>query len=226
MRLFQVHGGSTNLISESTPLALHTKPVELTSWRPDLEHQILEARNVLDIAIVRPALLYGGDGSLLKMWLEPVRQAAAAKGVASIVGDPSSPVTLVHKDDLADLYVRLVEQVRAPPTSHFPLPPHTSATDHVTYLSQFTIVAASTYPVIDGASHQEQLGDIVTAFAKVVKFEGQVTYKAASNAFEEAMLTRLNYRSNKARGVLGWVPKQIPFVQGAELYAEAYNAWN
>jgi len=196
-----VHGSGSELYSEARPLGLHTKPADIVAWRPDLESQILASRDILDVTIVRPALLYGGDGSIWKMWLEPIRQAAIGNGgEAAIFGDPASAVLLVHKDDLADLYVKVVEQ--------------------------FTVIAASTYPVLDAASHQEQLGEVITAFAKTVDFKGQITYKAPSNPFEEAMLTQLNFRANKARGLLGWVPKQIPFAQGIKIYAEAYKAWN
>jgi nucleoside-diphosphate-sugar epimerase len=82
------------------------------AWRPGLEHEILASRDVLDVAIVRPAGLYGGDGSIWKLWLEPIRNAAANNTSVSIFGNPAVRVVVVHKDDLADLYVKLVEQVR------------------------------------------------------------------------------------------------------------------
>lgn len=38
------------------------------------------------------------------------------------------------------------------------------------------------------------------------------------------MATITNFRANKARGLLGWEPRQIPFAQGMRIYAEAYKA--
>lgn len=79
-----------------------------------MENKILASRDVLDVSIIRPAILYGGDGTIFKSWLEPVRQASVAgQSTASVYGEPTSPLTVVHKDDLADVYVRLVDQVSA-----------------------------------------------------------------------------------------------------------------
>lgn len=79
-----------------------------------MENKILASRDVLDVSIIRPAILYGGDGTIFKSWLEPVRQASVAgESTASVYGEPTSPLTVVHKDDLADVYVRLVDQVSA-----------------------------------------------------------------------------------------------------------------
>jgi hypothetical protein len=67
---------------------------------------------------------------------------------------------------------------------------------------------------------------VISAFSKAIDFKGQVTYRAPNDAFEEALLSELNFRSDKARGVLGWVPKQIPLAQGMKIYAGTYNAFN
>lgn len=105
------------LISEATPPNLHTPPAGLLSWRPDFEHQVLASRDVLDVLIIRPGLLYGGNGTLWSVYFDPIIKAVE-DGAASVVspGDPLTALPLVHKDELADLYGKAVDKVRTGPT--------------------------------------------------------------------------------------------------------------
>ncbi|KAG8872390.1 hypothetical protein FRB97_007701 [Tulasnella sp. 331] len=195
----KVHGSSTNHISEATPLESQTVPANVVAWRPAVEHQVLAAHDVLDVVIVRPSILYGGNGTICKLWLDAIYMAAKENApTATIVGTPTTRVTLIHKDDLADLFVKIVDQL--------------------------TMLSASTYPVINAAGHQEDLGPIVNEFSKAIGFKGKLEYREAESPFEEGMLTGLNFRPNKARGLLQWEPRQIPFAQGMQIYAESYKA--
>jgi nucleoside-diphosphate-sugar epimerase len=108
----QVHGSSTAHVSEATPLNVHTPSPSLVSWRPEVESQVLASRDVIDVVIIRPALLYGGNGTIWNIFLDPIFNATktGAKTVEAF-GTPTTPITLVHKDDLADVYVRVVERV-------------------------------------------------------------------------------------------------------------------
>lgn len=73
-------------------------------------------RERLDVVILRPSLLLGGSGSLIWGWLKPVVEAKE-KGekevvvVGQAVGSEGE-CGFVHKEDLADLGVRVVEKVR------------------------------------------------------------------------------------------------------------------
>lgn len=55
--------------------------------------------------VVRPGCVYGGGGSLTAAWFE----SAEKDGVARVVGDGTNRWAMVHRDDLADLYVRVAE---------------------------------------------------------------------------------------------------------------------
>lgn len=90
---------------------------------------------------------------------------------------------------------------------------------------QLTVVAASTYPVINVPSHQEELGSILTASAKAIGYKGKLEYRASENGVEEALATVINTRPYKPMGLLSWVPRQIGFTQGMEVYAKTYLAW-
>lgn len=55
--------------------------------------------------VVRPGCVYGGGGSLTAAWFE----SAERDGAARVVGDGANRWAMVHRDDLADLYVRAAE---------------------------------------------------------------------------------------------------------------------
>ena len=55
--------------------------------------------------VIRPGCVYGGGGSLTASWFE----SAGKDGAARVVGDGANRWAMVHRDDLADLYVRAAE---------------------------------------------------------------------------------------------------------------------
>jgi nucleoside-diphosphate-sugar epimerase len=90
--------GSTRDAGESSPV----QPFPLVSWRPGIEQQALAAGG----AVLRPGCVYGGKQSLLGPWFA----AAEQKQPLKIAGDGENHWALVDLHDLADCYVRLVEQ--------------------------------------------------------------------------------------------------------------------
>ncbi|KIJ43215.1 hypothetical protein M422DRAFT_75526 [Sphaerobolus stellatus SS14] len=97
-----VHGDNrTDVVTDSTPLR---KPAELVAWRPESEQKIITDQRVNGI-VIRPALLYGRDGSLLSSLFK-----SAADGFVRWPGTPGGRYALIHVDDLADLYVRAAEK--------------------------------------------------------------------------------------------------------------------
>ena len=106
-----VQGSTDGVADESTPL----KPARIVAWRPAHEQLALGmAKDGIRSVVVRPALVYGGaKGGLPAMFFG----TALKHGAAQTIGDGSNHWPLVHVDDLAELYVRLVE--RAPAGSVF-----------------------------------------------------------------------------------------------------------
>src|SRR5580700_5366243 len=82
-------------------------PTPLVAHRPRLERTVLDgvARNVR-ATIVRPADVYGRGGGLPAMWV----QSAKATGAARFVGDGTNHWPVVHRDDLAELFVLAFEK--------------------------------------------------------------------------------------------------------------------
>src|SRR5204862_179146 len=102
-----VQGPTDGVADESTP----AKPARAVSWRPAHEQAALEmARDGIRSVVVRPGIVYGGArGGIPAMFFG----TALKHGAAQTVGAGENHWPLVHIDDLAELYVRLVERAPA-----------------------------------------------------------------------------------------------------------------
>jgi len=87
-----------------------TDPVATLAWRPALEAEVLNAAGGgLRTAVIRPGMVYGHDGG-------PLNQFAAnadADGIPRYVGDGENSWSLVHVEDLANLYALVLERAPA-----------------------------------------------------------------------------------------------------------------
>lgn len=80
-------------------------PISIVAWRPAHERRVLDRPEKLG-AVIRPGCVYGGKQSLLSGFF-----AAAETGEPLvIVGDGRNRWAMVHQDDLADLYLKIVEE--------------------------------------------------------------------------------------------------------------------
>ncbi len=86
-------------LDESNPV----NPLRLVAWRP--AHEKMALANGRG-AVVRPGCVYGGKQSLLADWFA----AADQKRALQIVGDGNNRWAMVAIHDLADCYVRVIEQ--------------------------------------------------------------------------------------------------------------------
>ena len=93
------------LLDEDSP----TDPVATFAWRPSLESEVVAAAaDGVRTAVIRPGMVYGRGGGPLNQFA-----AMADAGVPRYVGDGANHWTLVHVDDLADLYALAVERTPA-----------------------------------------------------------------------------------------------------------------
>ena len=90
--------GNTTSADEST----NVNPLPIVAWRPAHEQQVLKSGG----AVLRPGCVYGGRQSMFAEWFASAEQG----GPIRIVGDGKNRWALVHLDDLADCYVRAIEQ--------------------------------------------------------------------------------------------------------------------
>jgi nucleoside-diphosphate-sugar epimerase len=174
------------------------KPVGAVAWRPAHEQLSLEmAKDGIRAVVVRPGIVYGGNGGGIPAMLFGT---AAKHGAAQIVGEGNNHWPLVHRGDLAELYVRLVE--RAPAGSIF------HATDASNYTLRQIAEACSRaagkreVTVLPLEKARAQMGPVADAFA----LDQRVS-------------------SEKARTELDWRPRHEDFVAEVDkIYAEWHAA--
>jgi nucleoside-diphosphate-sugar epimerase len=84
-------------------------PVGLLAWRPALEMEVLAAAATgIRTVVIRPGMVYGRGGGPLNQFA-----AMAEDGVPRYVGDGENHWSLVHVDDLAELYALALERAPA-----------------------------------------------------------------------------------------------------------------
>ena len=102
-----VHGNTDRHVAdEESPL----NPASIVAWRPAVEQLALSAaeRGVRSV-VIRPVMVYGRGGGLFAEFL----RSAKERGAVRFVGTGENRWSVVHVEDLADLYVRALEQAEA-----------------------------------------------------------------------------------------------------------------
>ncbi|NEA36180.1 NAD-dependent epimerase/dehydratase family protein [Streptomyces sp. SID13031] len=94
-----VYGDTDGVIDETAEM----NPPAITAWRLDNEAQVLAtAAEGSRPVLVMPGLVYGrGAGLIEAFFVEPARAA----GAVPVIGDGTNHTTLVHVEDIAELYV-------------------------------------------------------------------------------------------------------------------------
>ncbi|TMB05942.1 MAG: NAD-dependent epimerase/dehydratase family protein [Deltaproteobacteria bacterium] len=183
------------VVDESRP----TDPAKIVAWRPAHEQLALElAKEGIRSVVVRPGIVYGGArGGIPASFFG----TALKQGASQTVGDGANHWPLVHVDDLAELYVRLVE--RAPAGSIF----------HGTDASTRTV------------------REIAEAASRAAGKDGKVTAVPLEKArsimgpFADALALDQKVSSEKARTELEWRPRHEDFVAEApQLFAQWQSA--
>lgn len=169
----------------------------MVAWRPAVEQMVLEsAGHGITPCVIRPGLVYGGAGGILGML---IGSAEKEKGVR-IVGEGRNHWTLVHREDLADLYLRCVE--RAPAGGVF------NATDGsrltLRAIAEALSAAAGCYGKVNTTPLEEarkQMGPLADALAMDQEVSGVL-----------------------AERILGWEPRHRSLVGEADALCRAFNA--
>jgi nucleoside-diphosphate-sugar epimerase len=176
-----VQGPTQGLADENAPL----KPARIVAWRPAHEQAALDmAKDGIRSVVVRPGIVYGGArGGIPAMFFG----TALKHGAAHTIGSGDNHWPLVHVDDLAELYVRLVE--RAP--------------------------AGSVYHAADASRHTQR--EIAEAASRAAGKDGKVQPQQPDGSpYHEALTLDQQISSEKARNDLDWRPRHESFVAEAE----------
>ncbi|GAA0996854.1 NAD-dependent epimerase/dehydratase family protein [Streptomyces rhizosphaericus] len=175
------------LMDENTP----GNPDSPIGFRFNLEKEL--AASGLAHTVVRPGFMYGGPAitSMTGQWF-----AAAEAGNPIFYGDTAKRWSWVHVDDLADAYVRILEQPEALDGEVFVI----ADDQRLTALDmQYTAVRAAGFT-----------GEIALASAE----QGGMMQMAAD---QDELVS-----SAKAHRLLGWRPRHASFTDNP---AQHYRAW-
>lgn len=198
-----VHGSSADLVTDLDIVGdgAPTAPTPLVSWRTAMEKSVLASSDVLDVAVIRPALIYGRDSTIWTPFFLPLLQASrrAASEHVDVPLENNSRPGLIHVDDVASGLGMAVEKL--------PL-----------------INSPSIHPVFDLVTSQESMSEIFMALASAWKLQGSCALVGAGDdAFAEAMSTTFRGSSDRARQILGWEPTRLRgFVNDMDVYAAAF----
>ena len=170
-------------------------PHPYVARRVEHERMVLDADGgSVRTVVIRPGCVYGASGSLTASWFA----SATKEKVARIVGDGQNRWSMVHRDDLARLYVLAAESGWHGEVFN--------ATDR----SRSTVRECA-----EAASRAAGAGGRVasTPTAEAVKTFG---------AFAECLALDQHVDSGKATRYLGWQPRHAGFVDEAE---RCFLAW-
>lgn len=185
-----VHGNSNGRpITEQMPPA----PVQAVAWRPAVEQLVLNAAGV-DGIVIRPGVVYGQSGGLTGLWFA----AGSNSDLVQIVGDGYNHWAMVHVDDLAQGYLRAVQN---------------GAGGQV-----FNLVDSSRSTVMQmaGAAAQAAGNTRPLEFIPLDKAAQEMGPLAEALALDQVV------DATKATRLLNWQPKHKGFIAGVDTY---FNAW-
>ena len=216
-----VHGDQPDARDIVNELTAPT-PLEMVAWRPAVENELLSFSDVLDTVVIRPTMVYGGSGSLLSMVLAPIAAAVKRGASEAKVLGRRFEFAAIHKDDVADFTLKVVEKVG---NSCFIF--IFSILEVSLLTMQISYVGALSYPVFDITAQHESYTDIIEAAAKHMGFTGAIIYRNPEGlmaSLEQAILTQFNTSSDRARTYLGWEPKHRDIMGQIDVYTAAMVA--
>ncbi len=169
----------------------------MVAWRPAVEDLVGNGFGLgITAWIIRPGIVYGGSGGITAMLFA----SAEKEGAIRTVGDGRNHWPLVHRGDLADLYVRCVEQA---PAGHV-----FNATDG----SRLTLRAIA-----------ESLGRAAGCQGKVISTP-MAEARAQIGPLADALAMDQEVSGVLAERLLGWEPRHRSLVGEAEALWRAYKA--
>jgi nucleoside-diphosphate-sugar epimerase len=172
-----LHGNTGDApATEESPFA----PPMVVAWRPEVERKLIDATDVHTIRI-RPGLVYGGGRGYVPMVLDPQDDGKGGKVVRHF-GDGSNRWSVIHADDLGDLYALAVE--RAPAGSAY--------------------LATLDEPV----QVRDAAKVVADKFGATVRDWDPADAQRYWSVMVEAFLLDQVATSAKARGDLGWIPSR------------------
>ncbi|TFY69635.1 hypothetical protein EVJ58_g303 [Rhodofomes roseus] len=183
-----VHGDNRKDIITDTTLI--TQPIELSKWRAAFEQKVA-THSVLNGIAIRPAIMYGKSASFFAVMF----QAARPGGTIEWYGSPGVRYSLVHQDDVGEMY-RLAAEKSA-------------------------VIGGLCFDVANDFT--ESVDDILQRLVEVSGAHGY-EYVEAQTPLERVFASSLRLRPYLARSLLGWQPRKAGVVDHMGLYYDVWKA--
>lgn len=163
-------------VDENAPL----NPAALVAWRPAVERLVLEsARRGVRAVVIRPALVYGRGGGIPADLVKSARE----NGAARYVGTGQNHWPVVDVADLADLYMRAIQNAAPGTLLH--------AADGSAHSVKEIAEAASVGAGEDRRTESWPLDDA----------------RKTLGAYADALVLDQKVSGQKAMNLLGWKPR-------------------
>ena len=208
-----VHGSSDRPASDLSPVASKSlstaEPAKAITWRPGHEQRVLAAAGSssssdapLDVAIVRPCMVYGGASWSFGALFQPLVDAKRAGGTDAVKVPlaPDATVVVQHVDDVVDALHRAVDRVGGG--------------------------GLGSWPVFDLVAEAISIRAMAEAGAKALGLKGGVELVGTGGdvMLDAVSTSAAGLRSERANMVLGWVPKRRNMVGDMGRILAAFEA--
>ncbi|KAL4996292.1 hypothetical protein BDV10DRAFT_113309 [Aspergillus recurvatus] len=200
-----IYGSPSERISDLSPVGSaglsKGEPATAVAWRPAHEQAILTARDVLDVAILRPSAIYGRSSWAWSTWWGGILKAKQDKNDTDTIQIPADIATrtgTVHVDDVAAGFHAAIDRIDG---------------------------RLGTWPVFDLVTENIGIQEIIEAVKAVLGVTAEVEYTGThGNAFLQALSLVSKSDAARARTVLEWEPKRKNFVLNLPVYVRAWEA--
>ena len=178
------------------------QPPELVAWRPELERKVLAARDILNVLILRPALLYGRDCPIWSsLFLIPLLAAKNANApFVELPAEGDAMPGLIHVDDTVSAFVAAAEKIEM-------------------------LGSGAVYPVFNLVGSTEGMKGILEGFARGMEYNGEVKcVGAGEDVFARALSCSLTADTERAHSLLGWEPRRRGMREIVRVLGKAFEA--
>ncbi len=168
------------IVDEQTAYA----PLPIVGWRVDNEKKVIAAaQHGIKSVVIRPVIVYGDNAGII----HNLFQQAEKSGRVNYIGNGENHWSLVHIDDLADLYLLAIE--KAQPGSLY-----NASTEYITAKEIAEHIAKATG---NAQAKSQTIGEA----------------RQTLSIFADAFALNQKVESVKAKTELGWQPKAPKFAQ-------------
>jgi len=167
--------------------------------RPAHERKILLARDILDVAILRPHAIYGRASPVLgQLWKDLMESSRDTTDPIQVPAEPDIHAGVIHVDDVAAAFHAVVDRIHG---------------------------GLGSWPVFDLWAESVRVDQIMEAAEFVLGMKAPLVYgeDIKYRTFETWVLENVSDVSH-AKAVLGWSPNRMNFLIDLRIYLKAWQA--